>query len=85
MTLKQKIYNFLATVNDYKGLHATANLYRNGDEKVGYAIFDLLTLGTFPLGVLIMFILTHRFHKPNCNCDYMKKAKIINESDKWSK
>ena len=79
MILKQKIYNFLAIANDYQGLHTMADSYRNGTEKVTYATFDLLTLGTFPLGVLIMFIHTGRFHKPNCDCDRMKKLKKLYE------
>ena len=42
MVLKQKIYNFLATVSDYKGLHYTADAYRKGDENITWAIIDLL-------------------------------------------
>ena len=75
MVLKQKIYNFLATINDYQGLHYIADAYRKGDENIIWAIIDLLFIWTFPLNVLFRFILTHRFHKPNCDCNRMKRLK----------
>ena len=31
MTLKQKVYDFLAVVKDYEGLHYTAKAYREGN------------------------------------------------------
>ena len=82
MTLKQKIYDFLAFIDDYKGLHYTAAAYREGNENIIWAIIDLLFIWTFPLVVLFRFILTGRFHKPNCDCDSMKKLKKLHEKSK---
>jgi len=76
MTLKQKIYNFLAIINDYKGLHWSANAYRNDDESIIYATFDLLTVWIFPIGVLFTLIATKRFHSPNCDCESMQCLRI---------
>ena len=75
MVLKQKIYDFLATIYDYKSLHHIADAYRKGNENIVVAIFDLLFIWTFPIGVIIMFIRTSRFHKPNCDCNRMKELK----------
>ncbi len=77
LVLKQKIYNFLATVNDYEGLHYNADFYRKGTERVTYAIFDLLFIWSLPINILLAFVYTGRFHKPNCDCDKMKKIKKL--------
>ena len=73
--MKQKIYNFLAVIDDYKGLHFTANDYRNGSENIIWVTVDLLFIWSFPIGVIMAFIRTGRFHKPNCDCDSMKRLK----------
>lgn len=75
MTLKQKVYDFLAVIDDYKGLHYTAKSYREGNENIIWTIIDLLFIWTFPIGVITMFIYTGRFHKPNCDCNSMKRLK----------
>ena len=79
MTFKQKVYNLLAIISDYEGLHGTADSYRKGSVPMVFTIFNLLTIWIFPFFVLWMFILTCRFHKPNCDC---KDTKIIKD---WNK
>lgn len=79
MTLKQKFYSFLAVVCDYEGMHYIANSYRKGNVNILIALFDLLCIGSFPFLVVTMFILTRRFHSPNCDCATMKHIEFSNK------
>lgn len=73
MNINQKICDFLATMNDYEGLHFTANVIRTTKIRNVRLLFESIMLVSFPIIVLMQLIFTKQFHKPNCDC---KKRKI---------
>lgn len=73
MSMKQKICNTVANLNDYEGFHFTADVIRKTKIRNIRLISEIVMLYAFPIIVLIELIFTRQFHKPKCNCkDYRK-------------